>query len=319
MAEQEGSGEATSSSEHTPLSEVFGGTSETHVEYQRSASEDEATDENEEKGDQKFPISESSPDDDEKGDEKKEAAEKQSSESKKDSKKEPESKSDTEQKEEKSSDDKQPDKWDVDDNPFKKRWQDTHAAQNREHQENLQLRQAVAQMQRAQEILQKKVDGTYDPEVDEPKQPSYEDVATRAIDVGKTMASQQAAIEQHGEEKVNTVIGEFNQIFGQDKMVNQIVLQAKSPVHEAMRIMERYHFEQKYGSSPADWHKNIRAEVEKELRDSLRKELTEEIMGKIDKKRSHPSFSSSRGSNGLGKGAKPKGSGPTPLKQVFGR
>jgi hypothetical protein len=131
------------------------------------------------------------------------------------------------------------------------------------------------------------------------------------------MASHQAALDQFGAEKVNAVVGEFNQLFGADQMINKIVLQSKSPIHEAMRIMDRYHFEQKYGSTPAEWHKSIRVEADKELRESIRKELTEEIMGKMDKKKAHPSFSSSRGSNGLGKGTKPNSSGRTPLKDVF--
>jgi len=321
MAEEQNgsSGEASSSSfERTPLSEVFSNKSESHAE--QSASEHEEETDKEEKGDQKFPVGESSPDekDDKKASDQKDdkpddkSSEKPSPDAKKDDAKP------GDKKEVKPSDDKAKE-WEVDDNPYKKRFQDTAANWNKEHQENLQLRQTVAHMQQDVVRLQKMADGTYDPEKDGPKEVTHEEVASRALAVGKVLASKNAAVSQFGLEKVNATIGEFNQAFEHNADINALVTKAESPVHEVFRIMDRYKFEQKYGDTPSEIHKNIRAEAEKELRETIRKEVTDEIMGRVDKKKAHPTFSSSRGSNGSEKGAKPKGTGPTPLKEVFGR
>ena len=131
------------------------------------------------------------------------------------------------------------------------------------------------------------------------------------------MASRAAAYEAHGAEKVNAELQEFDNLFGKNSMVQQLVLDHEAPVFEAMRIMERFRFEKQYGNSPADIKKNIRAEFEKEMRETIRQEESDKLMGRLDKKKAHPSVTSSRGSNGVGKDAKPKGNGPTPLKEIF--
>jgi hypothetical protein len=308
-----GSGdEGSSSSEATPLSDIFNNRPETNAD----ASSSEGDHEEEDKGSQKFPESTSSS---EESDESKEKSEKESQDAKKDSKEKPDVKSDSEKKEDSTSQDEkaQKDKWDVDDNPYKKRFQDTAANWNREHQENLQMRQAVSQMQQEMVTLRKMADGTYDPEKDAPPEVTHEQVASKALNVGKVLASKNAAISQFGKERVDSTITQFNQLFEGNKAVNDLVVNAESPIHEVFRIMDRYGFEAKYGSSPSDIHKAIRAEYDKEMRETIRKEVTDEIMGRVDKKKQHPSFSSSRGSNGLGKGANSKSGGATPLSKIF--
>lgn len=312
----EGSGEATSSSsEPTPLSEVLN-PSESHAQASEDTDEEEST---EEKGDQKFPAGEASSD--EKSAKSEETDEKESPEPKSDSKEKVPAKSDSKEKEEKPSDDKAPkDKWDVEDNPFKKRFQDTASNWNKEHQEKLQLQQQMQQMQQDMVVLRKIADGTYDPEKDNPTAHiTPEFVASKALEVGKAISSKHAAVAQYGQEKVDADLAEFHSLFGSNQQIQNLVLNHEAPVYEAFRILERYRFEKQYGDSPQKIRESIRAEYEKEMRETLKKEITDEIMGRVDKKKSHPSFSSSRGSNGLGKGAKPNRSGPTPLKDVFGR
>jgi hypothetical protein len=313
----EAEGASESSSSVTPLSDVFSSSSEP-AEKSASAEEKPAATEGEGEGDQKFPVGDSSP---EKQDEKQEKSEKPSQDAKDKSEKTADVKPGDEKKEEKPSQDEKAlkEKWETDENPFKKRFQDTAANWNKEHQENLQLRGAVQQMQQEMTVLRKMADGTYDPEKDDPsKQITHEDVATKALHVGKVLASKNAAISQFGADEVNSRLGEFTQVFGQHELVNNLVLNAESPVHEAFRILDRYKFETKYGSTPADWHKSIRAEAEKELSDKLRKEITDELMGRVDKKNKTPrGLSSSRGSNGLGSGQNSQGSGHTPLKDLF--
>lgn len=308
------SGEGTSSSESTPLSDIFNNSPETSANA--SSSEDEH--EEEDKGSQKFIEGSSSSEDDES---KSEKPEKKADDKKSDEKADKTAEASGDKKEDQTSDEEKAlkDKWDADENPYKKRFQDTAANWNREHQENLQMRQAVAQMQQEMTVLRKMADGTYDPEKDAPPQVTHEDVATKALNVGKVLASKNAAISQFGKERVDSTITEFNQLFEGNKAVNDLVVNAESPIHEVFRIVDRYKFEAKYGSTPTDIHKAIRAEYEKEMRETIRKEVTDEIMGRVDKKKQHPSFSSSRGSNGLGKGANSKSGGATPLSKIFPR
>lgn len=314
MAEAEGASPVSS------LSEMFDGAESTpEAEKTSSASDTPPKTESKDEGDQKFPVSESSPpdktddkqakSDDEPDDKSKEVVDDASKLDASKSKEEKPPKDDKEAK----------DKWENDENPYFKRFRDTSANWQKEHQEKLAYQNQLAQMQREMVTLRKIADGTYDPEKDDPaRQVSPEDVATRALNVGKVLASKNAAISQYGAEKVHADLAEFNSVFEGHEMINNLVLQAESPVHEAFRILNRYRFETKYGSAPEEWHKNIRAEAEKELSAKLRKEITDELMGKVDKKNNTPrGLSSSRGSSSSDSSQNSRGKGPTPLKDLF--
>lgn len=313
MSEADGGSEGSTPAV-TPLSDVFDNTSSEPASHDASADEkdDEKT---EEKASQKLPESVSSSDDDKsKSDEQKGKPEEKPAEKKAEK---PEISKAKEG--DKPSDEKKAEQWESEENTYKKRFQDTSANWNKEHQEKLQLQQAVAQLQQESTVLRKIADGTYDPEKDDPRASiTPETIATQALRAGKTLASHNAAVEAFGAETVEADLAEFHNLFGNNSQVQALVLNHDSPVYEARRIMDRVRFEKQYGSTPTDWKKNIRAEVEKELKDSMRKELTEEIMGRVDKKKGHPAFSSSRGSNGMGKDAKPNSNGPVPLKKLFG-
>ena len=314
MAELEQSGESESSSSATPLSDLF---SQTPVEAESDSSPDEDEGGEKEEASQKFPEGESSSEDEKKSDKSDKSEEKADKPAEKKVDK-PESKQ--VKKAEKPSDEKKADPWEVEDNPYKKRFQDTSANWNKEHQEKLQLQNAVQQLQQETTVLRKIADGTYDPEKDDPRtQITPEMIASKALQAGKALASHNAAVAQFGKEVVEADLGEFHNLFGANSVIQKLVLDHESPVYEARRIMDRFRFEKKYGSTPAEWTKNIRAEVEKETRDTMRKELTDEIMGRVDKKKAHPSFSSSRGSNGLGSNANSKSKGPTSLRDLFNK
>ena len=310
----EESGESTSSS--TPLSDLFSHDSEPEAKASSAEDGDEKEDEKEEAS-QKIPESESSP----AKDDSKEKAEKkpvdQKPAAKQDSKPtDEEAKKASEQ----AAAEEAKKKWENEENPYFKRYKDTSTSWQKEHQEKLQLQSAVSQMQQEMVMLRKIADGTYDPEVDAPKPVPHEVVAEKALNVGKVLASRNAAIAQYGPEDVESRLGEFSQLFEGNEMINNLVLNSDAPVYEAFRILDRYKFEAKYGSDPVSWHKNIRAEAEKELREKLKAEITEELMGRADKKNNTPrGLSSSRGSNGLKSGQNSKGNGPTPLTDLFSR
>ena len=312
MAEAEGSGESSGT---TPLSDIFGSGSEPGDSP--SADEKQSKAEDKDEGDQKFPAGDSSPD--EKQDEKQEESEKPADDEKKEAKELPDEKSAEKKEEKPSQDDKS--KWENEENPYFKRYRDTASNWNKEHQARLQLEGNLSQMQQEMVRLRKIADGTYDPETDDPaRQITPEVVASKALEVGKALASRTAAVQQFGEAKVNADLDEFHQVFGNHSMIQHLVMNSEAPVYEAFRILDRFKFETKYGSTPSDIHKNISAEVEKAVSARLRKEITEELMGKADKQKNTPrGLSSSRGSNGLGSNANSKGKGPTPLGEIFSK
>ena len=310
----EESGESTSSS--TPLSDLFSHDSEPEAKTSSAPASDDKEGEKEEAS-QKIPESESSPEKDDAAGkaEKKEAPQK--TPAKAESK---DASVDAAKAAEQAAAEEAKKKWENEENPYFKRYKDTSTSWQKEHQEKLQLQSAVSQMQQEMVMLRKIADGTYDPEVDAPKPVPHEVVAEKALNVGKVLASRNAAIAQYGPEDVESRLGEFSQLFEGNEMINNLVLNSDAPVYEAFRILDRYKFEAKYGSDPVSWHKNIRAEAEKELREKLKAEITEELMGRADKKNNTPrGLSSSRGSNGLKSGQNSKGKGPTPLNDLFSR
>ncbi len=221
------------------------------------------------------------------------------------------------EKKEPASEDKK-DKWESEENPFVKRYKDTAANWQKEHQEKLQLQGQVQQLAQEVTVLKKIADGTYDPQKDDPSlQVRPEDVAAQALNVGKMLSSKHAAVAQFGEESVMQRLTEFNELFGQNQIVQDIVTGSDSPVSEAFFILDRYHFEKKYGARPDDIYKNIRTEVEKEIEPEIRKKVTAEIMERFDKKKDTPRGLPPRGSSGVKESQNSDGAKFTPLKNVF--
>lgn len=248
----------------------------------------------------------------------KDAKDKPKADQKKKPEKTPDEKQETDKEDaqdEKASDQKEPDD---EQKVLHKRLRDTQADWQAEHREKLQLQQQLHQAIERINVLTKIADGTYDPEKDDPqKQITPEFVASKSLQVGKALTSRNLANEQFGTEVVESKLAEFHQLFNSNRMVQDLVLNSDSPVHEAFRILDRYHFEKTYGSKPEDWKKSIRAEVEKELRDTLKKEITEQLTEQLSKKKTTSrAFTSSRGSSGV------KGQGTvtpkrTPLEKIF--
>ena len=311
-----GDPEFSGSSQDTPLEDLFSQNPEPEDRKSSSADEDDGRKEKKEEASQKVPESEASPSD--KKAEAKPKDEKKAADKDLPEKEETKPAESDEQKAEREA----KEKWEQEDNPYFKRYKDTASNWQKEHQEKLQLQTAVSQMQHEMTLMRKIADGTYDPEVDNPQQPQVtpEMIAQKALNVGKVLASRNAAVAQHGAEEVDSRLAQFSQLFDGNEMINQIVLESEAPVQQAFHILERYKFESTYGSTPAEWHKNIRAEAEKELRVKIKEEVTDELMGRADKKQNTPrGLSSSRGSNGLSFGQNSKGKGQRPLSDIFSR
>ena len=223
------------------------------------------------------------------------------------------------------SDEKKPEEKKEDKKPsdesFEKRWKDTHTAWNREHQENIQLRNTLQQQARDVEILKKKAAGTWTEADEQANSVTPESIATASLNVGKALASRNAAYRMHGQEKVDSELIEFHTLFEGNPIVQATVVGDESPVLRALDIMERYRFETKYGADPKSMYENIEKEVKGKLEKELRKQITEELLEGKRKKDSAPGgLSSSRGSSGLeGKSKEDFSKGPPPLESIFGK
>lgn len=210
--------------------------------------------------------------------------------------------------------------WESDDNPFKKRQRDTSAWANKVNQENAVLKRQLSTMSQQMEILGKKVDGTYDPERDviRDDSPSPEQIATHAMNYGKTQASKQAAYTIHGQQKVDKELEEFHTTFNENPVVQARVLGSDSPVLEAMKVMNEHRFMGKYGRDPESILSKIREEILKEEEPKIREKVRAEILVQSEKKDKTPSgVSVIRG--GSSTKTEVKQSKGDSLKSIFGR
>jgi hypothetical protein len=223
-----------------------------------------------------------------------------------------------------SSDKKKPDASDADEsaseNPVEKRLRDTHAWANKVNQEKLQLQKQLETQQERIDILTKKLaDPEYDPAQD-PKYagPTPEQIAETSLMAGKALASRDAAYREHGQERVDAIVGEFNRLFADNEAMQTAVRTAQNPIHQAMDIVEDFYFKNKYGFKPTQIKESIRKELEADLRKTIRSEILAEIReGKTLKDSSAKGLSDIRGGNGS-ESSKFKSEGAvTPLGNIF--
>lgn len=151
-----------------------------------------------------------------------------------------------------------PANWESEENPYRKRYYDTARWATTVNQLNAELRRQL-------EIINKKLDGTYDPEKDAPPAPSPEVLRASAEQAGRARASLQAAYQTYGKEKVDAWLTKFHEVFGEDPFVQARILASDMPVFEAINAVKGYEFFARYGSDPDAIAQKIRAEVEQEL------------------------------------------------------
>lgn len=219
--------------------------------------------------------------------------------------------------------------WDDDSNPWKKkaeesdkRQKDTHRDWNRLNQERINSQREQQELVRRLDVLNKKFDGTYDPQRDEPQAPDPVQVRQWGAVEGKVEASLAAAIRTRGEGEVMEALQKYATIFATDKGVQERVLASNDPIEGALEAVKHHEFFAKYGSDPSAIQQKFREEYEaNELPKRLEAE-TKRIMDDINKKKNEP-----RGLSGVqgGSGATDKqvasdNTGrPKPLKALFGQ
>ena len=200
--------------------------------------------------------------------------------------------------------------WDTDENPYRKRWKDAGDYANRVNRENLEIKKQL-------EIVNKKLDGTYDPEKAEPKAPPQEEILATGQALGRVGASLDAAYQIYGKEIVDKEVDEFNQLFEENPIVQQRVKGSNMPVVEAIKVMEEYRFIKENGPDPKKWKENIRKALVEELTPIIREEESQKLMARLDKKENEVAgIGGARGSSGM-REEKPAAAAPT-LSSLFG-
>lgn len=226
----------------------------------------------------------------------------------------------TEEKEPAKDDKAAADKVKAEDLTFKQRFEETAKWGHALNEQNQQMRTLLEQQTQKLEMLQKKLDGTWTDEDDAKLErgSSTEEVATRAVQVGKALASKAALYRELGEAEATKVLTEYNQLFGGNETIRNIVANEESPAHAAALLVERYHFEQEHGRTPKEWKASIEKAYRTSMEKEIRKSILEEIRAGRNKREATPeSLSEVRGSGDQGENGKLKEEQPTPLKDIF--
>jgi len=191
--------------------------------------------------------------------------------------------------------------WDDDSNPWKakagefdKRFRDTQRSWQEQHQANLE-------MQRQMQVLAKKLDGTYDPQRDEPPPPDPQAIRHWGKIEGTAEASYAAALRVHGEQKVMSALEKYAQLFGNDRSVQERILQSNDPVQGAMDAVAGHEFFTQYGPNPSAIVENIRKQLEAELGPKIAEREAKRIQAELASNKGEPKgIGRVQGSSGAG-------------------
>ena len=136
------------------------------------------------------------------------------------------------------------------------------------------------EMQRQMEVLNAKLDGTYDPSVHDPKPVDPESIRMWGSIEGRAQASYAAHSSRLGEDNVIKALEKYASIFGQDRSVQERVLVAADPIKAAMDAVDSYEFFQQYGADIPGIVNKIRQQVETELEAKVAKKLQSKLVSK---------------------------------------
>lgn len=178
------------------------------------------------------------------------------------------------------------------------------------------LNKKVLEQDRQIMILNKKIEGTYDEDKDEPKA-TLEQIEEDAAVKGRAIASHEAAISQFGEEKVAEDLQKFNDIFAGDTHVQASVRAKSQPVMEAIKLVRRHEFFEEFGQVPAEIVEKIRTKVRAEETEKIREEEAAKLAARVKGKKEEATGLAGLSSKGGVTESTEKAPGPAPLKTMF--
>lgn len=211
--------------------------------------------------------------------------------------------------------------WDDDENPWKAKAAALEKQQKATRDYSTQTAQQLADLKRANERLEKKLDGTWDEATE--KQAEIDRV-TRDANNPATIATQArvnasiaAARETFGDEKVTRLLtgdtNEFDKLTADEKA---LIFAAEAPAFTAIKIIERKAWEAENGTTPAEIEKSLRAKWEKGLEPLLEKMIAKRLKGK-DKTTSAPVGAARSAATGDGLNGSKGGDKPKSLEEMF--
>lgn len=172
--------------------------------------------------------------------------------------------------------------WEADANPHKKRASDLEKQVRDTRNWATQVNQEKVELQRQLEIINKKLDGTYDPEKDIPAPPPVEAITTAAVIKDRAQSSLESAVEwatKNGKDRewVEKQIEHFDSTLGLDPLVQLRVLKSRSPIMEAFSIMQEEAAKRKWGNNLGEMERNIRADEAKKFETKLEEMVSKRI------------------------------------------
>ena len=173
--------------------------------------------------------------------------------------------------------------WDSDINPYKGRLKDTRDWATQVNQENQELRGFNAKL----DVIGKKVDGTYDEEAEKANTPTADQIRASAEQQGRINASKASAEQQFGVEVVADTLAKFHEKYGENTVVQDVIMGSQTPVLDAMKLINKEAGDQlfsKYGPDPesqiAAIQKEAIAKEEKSADERADKRLSERLTKK---------------------------------------
>lgn len=184
--------------------------------------------------------------------------------------------------EEKTEEPEQKAEWDSDENPHKveaaklaERLKATRDYATRVNQQNAELAKKL-------EVLEKKIDGTYD--ADEDTRQVQQNQAASAELAGRVQSSIAAANRLYGEENVQKLLfaedAPFRQLEESDTAVRARVMSSATPALEAIQVLRERDFFSRWGTDPDQ----IEAKIEAKIREKITKEVTEKVRKEFEGK-----------------------------------
>ena len=167
--------------------------------------------------------------------------------------------------------------WESNDNPYKRRYLDTSYWTQKVNQELAALRQQS-------QVMEKKLDGTYDPSDEVVIDP--QDAVKQQELSARVNASVIAANQMFGEANVQQTLFADDapfRAFDDDPVVQGRVLAAEAPAVEAMRFLAEHQFFEKYGREPDAIVAKIREELRAEVEESVAAKVKEQFNQRLAK------------------------------------
>lgn len=198
-----------------------------------------------------------------------------------------------------------------------KRWQDTARWANDLNQKHRSMSEQNNVLMKNLDILNKKLDGTYDETrdgqmVDPSSVQAADQTVSRYESVGRAKASLSAAYEKYGQKDTDGFLSEYVQRFGNDPFVQQRITSAEMPVEEAISAVKLARFFDKYGNTPD----LILEALKKEVLPSIRAEEKAKVMESLKAKNEEPKgVTELKAAPAPNKSQKPTGNS---LKKLFG-